>query len=322
MRSRAVLVLLFAGFALVFFAFLANQPTEVEPEFGVTFSTIYAKQLGIDPRAAFIAALDELGIRSLRIPVYWSDIEPTRGQYHFGEVDWMLEEAAKRDARVTLVIGRKVPRWPECFVPDWAETLDTSGAEDALLSTMEQIVTRYQDAPALERWQVENEPFFPFGICPAPSRGLFDRELALVRSLDSHPIMLTVSGEIDPWTDMATRADVLGISMYRVTWNSWYGYFFYPLSPSYYQARAKAVSSLVDRVIISELQAEPWLSRPLSELSVEERSALFTPRDFKNHVDFARRTGFSEAYLWGVEWWYAQRELGDPLLWEEAKNIF
>jgi hypothetical protein len=322
MRLRTWFIALGTGFILAFFAFWVNQPIGHEPTFGVTFSTVYARQLGINWQEAFIALLDELQVSHIRIPAYWSEQEPSRGAYRFDDTDWMLREADARGVRVTLVVGRKVPRWPECFVPDWAETLETASAENALLNFLEQMVRRYRDAPALERWQVENEPFFPFGVCPAPSRALLDREVALVRSLDARPIMLTVSGEIDPWADMASRADVLGISMYRITWNPWVGFFSYPLSPAYYRARVKAVSSLVDRVVVSELQAEPWLPKPLSGLSLPERAALFTPHDLKNHVEFARRVGLSEVYLWGVEWWYAQRELGDASLWEEAKKIF
>ena len=39
-----------------------------------------------------------------------------------------------------------------------------------------------------------------------------------------------------------------------------YRLYFWPVTPRYYFERAKAVSLLVDRIIISELQAEPWLT--------------------------------------------------------------
>ncbi len=296
-------------------------PAKTPTAFGVTFSTVYARQLGIDWKAAYLAALDELGVRKFRIPVYWSDLEPSPGDFHFEDVDWMLSEAAARGAKVTLVIGRKLPRWPECFIPNWAEQLDVTAAGEAQLDMMRTVVERYRGSVALERWQVENEAFFPFGICPPPDRDLFDREIALVRSLDSHPIMMTESGEIDPWVDAAGVADVLGVSLYRVTWNSWYGFFLYPITPGYYRTRAESVKPFIKSIIISELQAEPWLTKPYGDMSPEERVNAFTASDLRTNVDFAERTGLPEAYLWGVEWWYAERDQ-NPDLWEEAKKIW
>ncbi len=310
------------GLVFVAMTMAINRAAPREVEFGATFSTVYARQLGLDPKKTFLEALDELKIRQFRIPVYWSEIEPATGGFDFDELDWMLEEAGKRGAKVTLAIGRKVPRWPECFIPDWAEQLDASEAKQALLSMLETVVLHYRDHPAVEQWQVENEPFFPFGVCPLPDRALFLDELALVRSLDKRPILLTVSGEIDPWIDAARHGDALGISLYRVTWNRWYGYAFYPLSPLFYGLRARVLAPFVPDVVISELQAEPWFSRPASELNGKERAELFTPRDLTNQVEFARRTGISQAWVWGIEWWAAQREHGDASLWKVGKEVF
>ena len=37
----------------------------------------------------------------------------------------------------------------------------------------------------------------------------------------------------------------------------------------------------------------------------------------------ARRVGFSEAYLWGVEWWYWLKETkGEPAVWDTARELF
>jgi hypothetical protein len=312
-----------AGIGVLTLSALAlHARPNVATAFGVTFSPLYAESLGTNWQEAYIAVLDDLGVRHLRIPAYWSEIEPDPGVFRFDDLDWMLSEAEARGARVTLAIGRKLPRWPECYIPDWAEGLDEAAAEEALLLAMQTTVERYRDQRAIVRWQVENEAFFPFGVCPPPSTELFEREIALVRSLDDRSIMLTVSGELDPWIDAAEPADVLGISSYRVTWNKLYGFFYYPIGPSYYRLRARAVSHLVDAVIVSELQAEPWFERPPSEMTTRERANAFTGQDLRNNVEFIRQAGFPEAYLWGVEWWFAQKQLGEDELWEEAREVF
>ena len=47
-----------------------------------------------------------------------------------------------------------------------------------------------------------------------------------------------------------------------------------------------------------------------------------TIQHFRDNVEFARRVGFPEVYLWGVEWWYWIREKGDASFWNEARGLF
>jgi len=76
-------------------------------------------------------------------------------------------------------------------------------------------------------------------------------------------------------------------------------------------------------VICVELQAEPWGSKLLQDVSLEEQQKTMDLRKFKENVDFARNTGLSEFYLWGAEWWYWLKEKKNmPEIWEEAKKLF
>jgi hypothetical protein len=134
--------------------------------------------------------------------------------------------------------------------------------------------------------------------------------------------MMTASGEAESWLPLAKPADVLGISVYRVTWNNIIGYFRYPLPPWFYRLRAFLISGRVDEVVISELQAEPWLPVPVESRTAEEWSRLFTPEDLRDHVDYAAGTDIPEAYLWGAEWWFYLKQHGQSRLWEEARMIF
>jgi len=41
----------------------------------------------------------------------------------------------------------------------------------------------------------------------------------------------------------------------------------------------------------------------------------------KKNIEFAKKTGLKEFYLWGGEWWYWMKEKqGRPELWEEVKK--
>lgn len=320
-EMRHVVVALLIVAAAFGLAVWAEVPAR--QKLGVTFSTIHARELGLDPRETFTALLDDAGVRRFRIPVYWSDVEPRQGEPHWDDVDWMMAEAEKRGAAVTLAIGMKVPRWPECFVPDWAEGGEPPARYAALETFLGAVVARYQNSPALVRWQVENEPQFEFGVCPKPDASEWSREVRLVRQADGqHPVAGTVSGELEPWLPVAGPVDDLGISLYRTTWNPVFGYFHYPIPAWVYRVRALAVRPFVDEVAISELQAEPWFGEPIANNTPAEWATYFTPRDLADNVAFAARTGISETSLWGAEWWFWLKKHGDPGLWNEARQIF
>ena len=94
-----------------------------DPEWGVTFSKKYSEELGLDWKKTYIAILEELGVDHIRIPVYWDDIETTRSTIDLSNYLFMVNEARSRNRGVVLVIGERLPRWPECHVPEWATTL-------------------------------------------------------------------------------------------------------------------------------------------------------------------------------------------------------
>jgi len=268
--------------------------------------------------------MDDLGVRLIRLPVYWNETEKVKGEYDWKETDYFMNEAALRGAKITLVLGQKVPRWPECHIPDFARAeLGTDAYADDLVHFVQITVERYKDHPALLRYQVENEPLFPFGLCPPPDLNLLNREIEVVRSLDpNHEIQLTVSGESESWLDLAKTADVIGVSLYRVVWNRTIGPIVYPHSAAWYSVQRQTIALWVKNSIISELQAEPWFDAGVIPSNLDDAYTAFPADRLRDHVAFAKRTGFSEVYLWGVEWWYYLRTHGDSRLFDEARSIF
>lgn len=320
LRAFLLIAVLGCG-GLVAFVFLQFHKVVAAPLYGATFSPAYAAHLGLDPHAAYTAILDDLPIRQIRLPLQWDDIQPTASELELDETDWYMNEAAKRNVRVILAIGNKVPRWPECYTPDWAEALPQTEYETALLSYIDQVVIRYRTHSGLERWQIENESLFPFGNCQKTSSSLLRREVAHVRALDaSHPIQLTVSGEQQVWASVAMQADVIGTSMYRrvALPNDWLITF--PIPARWYSLQALSVSFFVNKVVISELQAEPWLTQDYRNYTVDQAAALFTPDQLVTYLTYAHRSGIKEISLWGVEWWYYLKQNGHPELWQTAQK--
>lgn len=293
-----------------------------EPRFGVSFSTKFAWELGLDVDEAFWEIVNNLNVRAIRLPMYWDDIQPEFETWNWWPYDHLVQMADEKGVALTLAIGMKTPRWPECHIPKWAQAISSdTGFERVRNAYIEAVIRRYDGHPSIERYQIENEPLFPFGDCPPPDLRGLEREIATVRALTDKPIQTTVSGEFEPWSRAAPLVDVLGVSMYRISWNDLYGYSRYPIPAVFYKLRALATSRHVQRIVISELQAEPWFLGPPTADDARWARA-FTKEDLADQVRFARRTGLPEAYLWGVEWWYYLRGQGYPELWEAGRELF
>lgn len=332
LKHVAKLTFFFVGSAIValllLFAYF-NLPGPAPREdvvLGMTFSHRYAEALGLDWRETYTALLDDMKVRKIRIPVYWDLVEKNPGEYDFSDVDWQLSEAKKRNAEVILSIGQRVPRWPECHIPEWANS-DAGKRKIALFKLLGKTVERYKEHSEIVKWQVENEPFLVFfGICPPFDPNQLEEEVALVKRLDpTRPVMLTDSGELSLWFRAAKRGDEFGTTMYRKIWNAKYGYFEYPLGPNFFRFKEKITRLLTDQehFTVIELQAEPWANGWIANVPLEEQFKTMDERQLREIVTYAKRVGFEEIYLWGPEWWYWLKEKkGYPAVWETGKELF
>ena len=331
MKLRRKVFLLIIMALLAGFFFLIRKPAGLaekngDIKWGVAFSKMFATEMGLDWREAYLAVLDDLGAKRIRLPIYWQDIEEEEGRYDFSDYDWMIEEAQKRNAQLILVIGRKLPRWPECHAPFWADKLTESEKQEKILSAMSKEVERYKNIPNLYLWQVDNEPFLPFGECTTTEKGFLDREVAKVREIDSsHQIMVTDSGELSIWVRAAKRADIFGTTMYRIIHKDPIGYFKYPLPPRFFWLKANIVHLFFPGkpIIVSELQTEPWGPKLIYDLPLEEQEKSMSLKQFRENIEYAKLVGFPENYLWGAEWWYwLKTKHAKPEFWDAAKEIF
>lgn len=292
---------------------------------GTAYSKIFAEQLGLNWQKTYLAILDDLQPEFLRLPIYWSEVAAEKGKYDFSEEDWLVNEARKRNVKLILVIGQKLPRWPECYWPEWAKNESIEDRQQELLKYIKETVSRYKSNSAVLFWQVENEPFLPFGVCPPSNSEFLDKEITLVKSIDpARPIIITDSGELSDWLRAAKRADIFGTTMYRVVWNKIFGRLKYPLPPKFFWLKANLVHLFYPgkQIFVSELQAEPWGQKMIYDTSLEEQLELMNLDQFYDNIEYARRVGFSPVYLWGAEWWYWMKNNGQPAYWDTVKIIF
>jgi hypothetical protein len=310
----------------VLFFYFRYKPVS-NPQWGLTFSYQEAKGLGFDPRQMYLDVLSDLKPKNLRLMTYWNDIEKTRGQFDFSNVDWMLNEAEKNHTNVILVVGRKQPRWPECHEPDWFSKLSNNDQDSAVLDFAKAEIQHFKSSATVKYWQVENEPYFGFGAsCPVISNTLFNREVALVKQLDTRPVIVTDSGDRGGWIPvMKSGADDFGFTLYRVSYDKKYGgYYKYPLPAVYYRIRAGILKTFThtDQVMDVELQMEPWFTQGALNTPLDLQKSLMNSKVFAENVAYAQKTGASAHYLWGVEWWYwMAKKQNDWGMWAAAKDL-
>lgn len=330
MKILKIIVYVLLALILAFLSLCAYFYSQFEPatnyQWGISFSAGHAQYLGFDWKTMYLDMLNDLQPKKLRLVSYWDETERERGVYDFHQQEEMLIEAGKRNIEVIMVVGLKQPRWPECHHPAWYNDLSLEQRSMAQLNIVKQTVDTLKKYPAITMWQVENEGLFDFGeVCPTIDKELFKSEIALVRNLDDRPVLLTDSGELGRWVPTAKMGpDVLGPTMYRVVHNPKYGYFQYPLPPAFFRVKAGIVEKVtgVNRFLGAELQAEPWFADDMFRTDLKDQYSLMNPEIFRDNIEYAKDAGFSENYLWGVEWWYwLAKKHGDWGMWNEAKKL-
>jgi len=316
---------------IIYFFKLANnypspQRTLTYPNgfFGVTFSKEFSTKLGLKWKEVYLAILDDLKVKEIRIPIYWDEIETTQGVFNFSDYDYIFKEGAKRNVKFIANIGWRLPRWPECHAPNWTRRDNVTETRAETLVMLDKVVRHYRHNKAIVAWQVENEPLLnSFGVCPPSNEAFLKQEIKLVRSLDSRPIIISATGELSSWGKEAKLADIFGSTVYRVVWGRQFGYIRYPIPAWFYRFKANLAGIPAGKRIIIELQAEPWVSSgSMVDLSKSEANKSFNIRQFKANLQYAININFRKTYLWGVEWWYWQYKNGDPSYWELARTLF
>lgn len=320
-----LLILIIFVVGLFLYLFVGSTKPAENIKWGVTFSKGYASDFEPNWQKMFLSILDDLKVKNFRLVAYWNEVEKEKGKYDFSDLDWQVNEVSKRGGEIILAVGRRLPRWPECFSPDWSKDSSKEENEAFILSYIQETINRYKENQDIKVWQVENEPFLKtFGICPKLDKSFLDKEIALVRSLDpSRPVMITESGEFSSWIGGARRADIVGTSVYRIIYGK-LGYVTYPIPAVFYQRKSNLIKLFFPKIhiISTEVQAEPWGTKPVIQMTKEESDISMSIERFNKNIEYYKKTGLDEMYLWGVEWWYWMKMNGDTDYWNRAKELF
>ena len=294
---------------------------------GATFVPNYARYFDLDPKEVFGEMINDLGLKRFRLVSYWKDMERTPGVYDFEELDWQFAMAEEAGVEISLAIGLRQPRWPECHGPDWAMAKPMSEWSVDLKNFMGVVIDRYKASPSLVEYQLENEFFLSvFGECPDFSRDRLIDEFNFVKARDpDHPVIISRSNNAIGLPLNEPTPDKYAVSIYKRVWDKTLTkrYFEYPFPAWFYAGLAGGSQILQDRdLFIHELQTEAWLPEGMSMKTapVEELYKSLSPERLKHRIDYGVATGMRTIDMWGVEWWYHMKtKRGAPELWDTAK---
>lgn len=299
-----------------------NEPLTI----GTTFISNYAESFGLDPKETLGAILGDLNIKQIRLVSYWDQIEFDKGTYNFSNLDWQFAMANQYGAKVSLAIGLRQPRWPECHQPSWVNYEPKAQRESQLYKYMQAVVDRYKNNPALEGYELENEFFMKiFGICTDFDRSRLVAEFNMVKQWDPyHKIIVSRSNN---WIGIPVGQpvpDEFGISIYKRVWDKTitHRYFEYPL-PAWFYSSLVGWEELVSgkNTIIHELQTEPWPPTDIHLASLEEQYKSMGPERLKDRIEYGKATGMKTIDLWGAEWFYwVKVKQNDPRIWNIVKQ--
>lgn len=319
-----ILLLIITPIIIYFFVGFSEKKEDIK--WGVNFSSKQTDFLEIDDKETYLALIEGLGFKNIKISVHWDLLEKEFEKYDFSLLDWQIQKAKENNVDLILAIGMKTPRWPECHIPEWAEELEKKDQQASVLNLIEEIVFRYKNEDTIVAWQIENEFFLDFGKCPWKDEDFFRKEIKSVKTIDKkRPIIITDSGELSFWiASSKIDGDILGVTTYRMIWESNIKkYIPYILPPIFYERRANLVKIIFNKEVIgTELQAEPWCANSIMNSSLEEQAKTMNLEQFKKNVNFAKKTGIEEFYFWGGEWWYYMLKTHrDDKIWNEVKSM-
>ena len=298
-------------------------------QLGVSFIPDYAQSLGVDPQSTMDGLL-KIGVRNFRLVSYWSDAEQTPGHYDFSQLDWQFKKAEAAHAKITLTLGLRQPRWPECHMPDWAAKEPMSQWQPQLESYMQAVMNRYKASPSLVGYQLENEYFLQgFGTCTDFSRARLISEYNLVKKIDpSKPVIIGRSNNALGWPVGQPQPDEFSISVYKRVWdgNLSHRYLEYPF-PAWFYGFVAGFQKIVTGkdMALGELQAEAWPpnGKNIPDISVAEQNKSLDAKRLSDRFQYGKATGMRTINMWGAEYWYYRLSVThDPSLWNVAKQEF
>lgn len=93
LAGAILLLLLLAGSFFISRPFIQKNIT-----WGVNFSQTQAENLNLDWKATYLAILEELQVKNIKLLTDWDKIETDKNMYDFNDIDWQIVQAQSHNA--------------------------------------------------------------------------------------------------------------------------------------------------------------------------------------------------------------------------------
>jgi GH35 family endo-1,4-beta-xylanase len=297
---------------------------------GFTYSDQYAKYLGLSQLNPLDNILARYNFNTVRICVYWNQTETKKGKFNFSAVDKQIKICKKHNTKVVLAVGRKAPRWPEFHEPTYIKKYLNSKQstkekekylKENLYEFLQKTIKKYKDENIVKIFQIENEPFFNFGISPLKiSKEFYKDEIEYVKTLTTKPVMCSDSFDNGTYKNFDGLVNYLGLNLYFLVWSDTSKkYVKVGNTKSYFKNQSKNTNL---NYIISELQAEPWGNgKGILDMTKEELNLSINSNQLIKNYNWAKDLNVKEVWFWGVEYWEYLVKQGDDSLQKTALKI-
>ncbi len=124
-------------------------------------------------RTKALAQLQKLGVKALRVELYWAEVAPNGysankpnfeaenpASYHWGQYDALLAEAQRLKWQVLLTVTSPVPKWATAARKDAITRPDPKAFEEFMVA----VGKHY--GPEVSLWAIWNEPNIPGWLMP------------------------------------------------------------------------------------------------------------------------------------------------------------
>ena len=352
-RFLLIFVLLFSLFVLN--AFLnpipkKNSPLGFKVSYGVSYSFEQAQWYGLDGRDAFVELLDTTRFDWVRLPFFWDEMVDKKGRLKLEDLEFAILEAKKRNVKVVIALGAKVPYYPEYHLPQriknqlkFGETIGLDHPIAAeILEIDKKVVRELSKYDNISHWQVENEPFLANVNNWKIDESLLSAEIEVVRENDPkmRPVILNHVGpavfdkRYKSLLSLLLPGDVFGVNAYFKTQGvylmafrifgkevkiDWPHFLVWPVqswsgfSPNFSNLKKESEKRGVDFWIL-EVQSEPYI-RALDD--AKRNQSYFTAGDIEAASTFLNSFRINSMGLWGAHFWQYRARIGDKS-WEDS----
>src|SRR5438132_390812 len=103
MLKIILFIVIVAVVALLLYYFVGKSPVRSKILWGVNFSQMQAENLRLDWKKTYLAILEDLGVKNIKLLTQWDWVEGEKDDFYFNDVDWQLDQAKQHNANIVYV---------------------------------------------------------------------------------------------------------------------------------------------------------------------------------------------------------------------------